>query len=49
MEALFSAGSYDLGPKVGRVEDPAEWTEVKIKERAAKISSQKGPEGDFDD
>ena len=48
-EALLSAGSYALGPKVGRVDDPAQWTEVKIKERAAKIASQKGPEGDFDD
>jgi hypothetical protein len=34
---------------VGRIEDPAEWTEVKIRERAAKISSEKGPKGDFDD
>ncbi|MGD8226361.1 MAG: class II fructose-bisphosphate aldolase [Desulfobacteraceae bacterium] len=49
VEAIADAGSYDLGPKVGRIEDPAEWTEVKIRERAAKISSEKGPKGDFDD
>lgn len=49
VEAIVDAGSYDLGPKVGRIEDPAEWTEAKIRERAAKISSEKGPKGDFDD
>ena len=48
-EAILGAGSYDLVPKTSRIEDPADWTEVKIKERAAKISSGKGPEGDFDD
>ena len=49
MEAILSAGSYDLGAKVGRIEDPAQWTEDKIRERAAGISSEKGQEGDFDD
>ncbi|MBW1888699.1 MAG: class II fructose-bisphosphate aldolase, partial [Deltaproteobacteria bacterium] len=49
IEAILEAGSYDLGPKGARMEDPADWTEDKIKERAAKISSEKGPEGDFDD
>ena len=49
LEAILGAGSYDLGPKTRRIEDPAEWTEAKAKERAAKISSDKGPEGDFDD
>ena len=49
MEAILSAGSYDLGPKVARIEDPGEWTEDKIRKRAADISSDKGPEGDFDD
>jgi fructose/tagatose bisphosphate aldolase len=48
-ETILEAGSYDLGPKVVRIEDPAEWTEAKIKERAAKISTDKGPEGDYDD
>jgi len=49
VEAILSAGSYDLGPKTGRMEDPSEWTEAKIKEKAAKISSDKGPKGDFED
>ncbi|NQT74531.1 MAG: class II fructose-bisphosphate aldolase [Chloroflexi bacterium] len=49
IEAILSAGSYDLGPKAQRVEDPDEWTESKIVERGATIQSDKGPEGDFDD
>ena len=49
IEAILKAGSYDLGPKVTRLEDPAEWTETKIRERAALIAGHKGPEGDFDD
>jgi fructose-bisphosphate aldolase class II len=47
--ALVAAGSYDLGPKAGRIEDPAEWTRAKILERAKSLSRDKGPEGDFDD
>jgi fructose-bisphosphate aldolase class II len=34
MEAILKAGSHDLGPKVTRMENPAEWTESKIAERA---------------
>ncbi|MBU2497840.1 MAG: class II fructose-bisphosphate aldolase [Proteobacteria bacterium] len=49
IEAILSAGSYDLGPKVGRLEDPKEWSEEKIKERGAKLKTDKGPEGDFAD
>jgi fructose/tagatose bisphosphate aldolase len=49
IEAILEANTYDLGPKTGRLEDPAEWTEPKIRERASKIGSNKGPEGDFDD
>ncbi len=49
IEAILSAGSYDLGPKVHRIEDPTDWTESKLKERAARIEVDKGPEGDFDD
>ena len=48
-EAIIEAGSYDLGPKGNRMEDPAEWTEEKIGERASMLSTKKGPEGDFDD
>ena len=49
LEAILKAGSFDLGPKVGRVEDPAEWTEAKIVERAKTLSSDKGAKGHFDD
>jgi hypothetical protein len=31
------------------IEDPSEWTEAKIVERAATLGTDKGPEGDFDD
>ena len=49
IEEILKAGSYDLGPKVDRIENPAEWTEAKIRERAKSIASDKGPEGDFSD
>jgi hypothetical protein len=49
LEAILEAGSHDLGPKAARMEDPADWTEEKIRAAAAKIDSDKGPEGDFDD
>ena len=47
--AILQAGSYDLGSKVGRIEDPGQWTSEKIIERGATIDSDKGPTGDFDD
>ncbi len=49
VEAMLKAGSYDLGPKVGRIEDPKEWTVEKIREKALKIDADKGPTGNFDD
>jgi hypothetical protein len=49
LEAILKAGSHDLGPKAGSMEDPAQWTEEKIRERGAKIGSDKGPQGDFED
>jgi len=49
VDVILEAGSYDLGPKTGRIESPEEWTVEKIREKAAKIDSDKGPEGDFDD
>ncbi|WP_199244318.1 class II fructose-bisphosphate aldolase [Pseudodesulfovibrio cashew] len=48
-DLILEAGSYDLGAKAEQFEDPAEWTEEKIKARAAAIDTDKGPEGDFDD
>ena len=49
IEAILKAGSHDVGPLVSQMEDPAEWTEAKIREKAAGLDSDKGPEGDFDD
>ncbi len=51
IEAILEAGSYDLGPKVGRIEEPAEWTPEKIAEKAAKITKTEtgGGGGDYDD
>lgn len=49
MEAILKAGSFDLGPKATRIEDPNEWTEEKIREKVKTIAGNKGPHGNFDD
>ncbi len=49
INAIIENGTYDSGPKAERIEDPNEWTKEKIIERAKSITSDKGPEGDFDD
>ena len=49
VDAILKAGSFDLGPKASRIEDPAEWTEPKIRVAASQIDSEKGAEGQFDD
>jgi fructose-bisphosphate aldolase class II len=49
IESIFEANSYDPGPKAKKIEDPMQWTKDKIIKRAGMISSEKGPEGDFDD
>ncbi|MBM4351682.1 MAG: class II fructose-bisphosphate aldolase [Deltaproteobacteria bacterium] len=49
IEAILKAGSHDIGPKVGRMEDPAEWAESKIIEKASRLASDKGLAGKFDD
>jgi fructose-bisphosphate aldolase class II len=49
IEAILRAGSFDLGSKVTRMENPAEWTESKIIERASRLGSGKDPAGKFDD
>ena len=48
-ELLLEAGSHDLAPKAERIEDPADWTEEAIRERAKTLEINEGPEGDFDD
>ncbi len=49
VDEILAAGSCDLGPKTGRVESPEQWTEEKIREQAAKLDTDKGPDGDYDD
>jgi hypothetical protein len=49
IDAILQADTHDLGPKVDRIEDPEEWSEAKIRERAAALNADKGPEGDFED
>lgn len=49
IEAVLDTGSYASAPKVQRIEDPQQWTPELITQRAAKIDSDKGPSGDFDD
>jgi len=49
IEAILNCGSYDGGAKAQRIEDPNKWTPEFINKTAAKISSNKGPAGDFDD
>ncbi len=38
IDAILTAGSYDLGPKTDRQEDPSEWTKDKIIGRAGTIN-----------
>jgi len=49
IEAILKAGSYDLGPKATRIEDPAQWTEEKIRQRASSLKGAMGPAGQYDD
>ena len=35
--------------KSTRIENPSEWTESKITERASRLGADKGPAGKFDD
>ena len=49
IEAIIESGSYDLGPKAARIEDPDDWTKSKIHEQATKLNVDKGQSGNFDD
>ena len=49
LDAINQAGSYDMGPKAQRLEQPEEWTVEKIRQRAAQVGGDKGPGGNFDD
>jgi len=48
VEAILKAGSYDLGPKGKPIEDPAEWTEAKIRAKGAPAKGG-GEAGKYDD
>jgi fructose-bisphosphate aldolase, class II len=48
-ELILSKGSYDAGAKAEKIENVKEWTKEKIISKASNITSDKGPEGDFDD
>ncbi|MFP4672095.1 MAG: class II fructose-bisphosphate aldolase, partial [Desulfohalobiaceae bacterium] len=49
IQDILEQGTYDPGPVAKQIEDPAQWTKDKILEKAKNLSSDKGPEGDFDD
>ena len=46
---ILEKGGHDPGPKASRIENPNDWTKEKIIENAGLITSDKGPEGNFDD
>lgn len=47
IDALLKAGSYDLGPKGSPTEDPSQWTEAQIVERAKRRRVRQGTEGEL--
>jgi fructose-bisphosphate aldolase, class II len=49
IESIIEAGAHNPGPKALKTESREQWTEEKIIQKAALISSDKGPDGDFDD
>jgi len=49
IEAILKAKSYNMEPKSKRIENPAEWTEAKIREKVKSVQGSKGPAGDFSD
>jgi len=49
LEILADSASYDVGVKAVRTEAPAQWTEARMREKAAALGSNQGPDGDFDD
>jgi fructose-bisphosphate aldolase, class II len=49
VEAILKAKSYNMVPKSKRIENPADWTESKIREKVKSVHGNKGPGGDFSD
>ncbi|MCD4744504.1 MAG: class II fructose-bisphosphate aldolase [Desulfobacteraceae bacterium] len=48
-EQILKTGSYDAGPKAGKIEKAEDWTKEKIIAKAAEMTTDKGPDGNFDD
>ena len=48
-EVIQKAGSFEVPPKASRIENPADWTKEKIIKKAAALTGEKGPEGNFED
>ncbi len=48
-EQILKTGSYDAGSKAETIENPEDWTKKQIIAKASNITSDKGPEGNFDD
>jgi len=46
---ILDTRSHDPGAKAQTIETRQEWTREKILKKASYISSEKGPDGDFDD
>ena len=49
LEEIFTAGTYEPVPKAKRIESPDEWTQEKIVQKAAFISSPRESGRDYDD
>ena len=49
IDMLLKANSYDLGAKAKCIANTADWTAVKIKEKAAKMNFSRGSIGNYDD
>ena len=49
VDLILKAGSYDMGPKSSRIEDPAQWSQEKIRERFAGMTKDRGGSGNYDD
>ncbi len=49
IDAILKNKSYDPGFNAKNIESENDWTKENIIDRASKITSDKGPEGDFDD
>ncbi|MBN2297192.1 MAG: class II fructose-bisphosphate aldolase [Deltaproteobacteria bacterium] len=50
IDAILSAGSCDLGPKARQIEDPMEWSEDKIRQKALSLFKEENTsKGNYDD